>query len=1136
MYSKIWVTFEGVVVGLAFYFLYAALFVPTFVMPRAARQRVSMPRPAVNTSSEVERMSRENSELLAEVFPDADDWRRIHPLSVIPKDRSWILLFPNEPRPEDGVITFDSCTFVKPSAEKNLSEKERFRRAIVVETADKVELRFNARLGLQALTGGLSPNNFERGQFFGQVTVRSVMDPDDPNDDFHLTTRNISFSLEQITTDSEVIAHYGNRQVEGVGLRVNINMPLQKRETPAPPDEDPLADVYENGNLGFGFSIRDVSLDKLTRLEFEVPDYLAKVPDANPWDGTPSADPEPEPEPAAEDEAEKTVKVDIRCRDRIYFAPNVTDAPSVWCARLSGNVEITALSEERQPDSLRCDILYLYLNDPELQKRWEESSALYKGRRKPTGTFSQLVPYQIRAIGSRERKSSLRMESVQFNAEGGEILYEFDRQRVSIQPLESPAAASGTDAAAPEEDQVALQYGKASVVSERIEFAYGKETFGELTAFKKGRLETELPTETPGVEPDRLTVTWNDVIRVAPSPDETDIYIASFRGGIRAESKQFGVLTAEKGDFWFKAHRKQEGEISDGTEPKVKPQSARLSGNVEMTSPRGRCTIRSDVEFVFDQTSFGGTGGGAKTAGAGTPGAADRKSGPFEAGSMMGGDGDSTYDLSAERMKIWLTARPKGGTEVSRIRIAERVLLTETDRIEQKETLRIDGSDITIDNPGSRRVAVHLRGRPANFVGSGLNLSGDDVHLSRADNSFSVKGPGQLRFAVPKKSSVASLGGGSAADEPVEVWWPEEMSFDGKALVFRGKTQPQEGAGERPKDNELVNVRQGNSLELKSSLISLKLKQPIQIFDFDMGKDASGAKKLPLDKMACRGTPSAPVSVAWFGVIAPDADSQSAAAGGKRPLRGRGRGEAASVELTVDTGDLTASGPGWFRGTVETPKSDAGPADGGAAPMNQNIMSMAQKPWTHFHLVFHDRIDGNIRTRNASVEGDVRLAVVGSEKSELDLDVNGVAQLPADTFVLSCRTLRFGEAVSPGDSEGHMEVAALGDARFEYKTLNFDSKDRGKGEAEPTPAAHSKYQTFTGNADVLKYDHRKRTVIMQGNGLSPAKLYRQERAGAPINTQTFNIASFNLDSQDLDLSLSGTGFSAGDLPGIFPGK
>jgi hypothetical protein len=181
---------------------------------------------------------------LAEVFPDADDWRRIHPLSVIPKDRSWILLFPNEPRPEDGVITFDSCTFVKPSAEKNLSEKERFRRAIVVETADKVELRFNARLGLQALTGGLSPNNFERGQFFGQVTVRSVMDPDDPNDDFHLTTRNISFSLEQITTDSEVIAHYGNRQVEGVGLRVNINMPLQKRETPAPPDEDPLLIEY----------------------------------------------------------------------------------------------------------------------------------------------------------------------------------------------------------------------------------------------------------------------------------------------------------------------------------------------------------------------------------------------------------------------------------------------------------------------------------------------------------------------------------------------------------------------------------------------------------------------------------------------------------------------------------------------------------------------------------------------------------------------------------------------------------------------------------------------------------------------------------------------------------------------------
>ena len=87
MYSKFWTVFVALATGFGTYFLYAVIVVPVFIMPRTARQRVNMPRPAANASSEVERISRENSELLSAVFPDPNDWRRIHPLSVIPKDR-----------------------------------------------------------------------------------------------------------------------------------------------------------------------------------------------------------------------------------------------------------------------------------------------------------------------------------------------------------------------------------------------------------------------------------------------------------------------------------------------------------------------------------------------------------------------------------------------------------------------------------------------------------------------------------------------------------------------------------------------------------------------------------------------------------------------------------------------------------------------------------------------------------------------------------------------------------------------------------------------------------------------------------------------------------------------------------------
>ena len=60
---------------------------------------------------------------------------------------SWLLLFPREPREQKGILTFDKCTIVIPSADRHFSEIERFRRAIVIETNDKVEFVFKSQLG-----------------------------------------------------------------------------------------------------------------------------------------------------------------------------------------------------------------------------------------------------------------------------------------------------------------------------------------------------------------------------------------------------------------------------------------------------------------------------------------------------------------------------------------------------------------------------------------------------------------------------------------------------------------------------------------------------------------------------------------------------------------------------------------------------------------------------------------------------------------------------------------------------------------------------------------------------------------------------------------------------------------------------
>ena len=1082
--------------GLAAYFLYAVILVPTLIIPRAVQRHISMPRTVIDSSSEVERMSRENSELLSPLFPDPNDWRRAHPLSVASRDRSWLLLFPNEPKVEEGGLTFDLCTFVVPSGDTRLSESERFRRALVVETNDKLEIRFKGQFRLSALAGSFSLDNLEGGRIFGQVTIWSNGDSETADDDFRLITRNISFNLEQLTTDSEVLVHYGNRQAEGIGLRVNIDVPLKKKEESDTQDSDPLDEEREEGNLAFGFSIRDVSLDRLNRLEFEIPDYLPNLPDTEGWDESGETASAAEP---AESETPPMVKMNIRCRDKVYFAPNTTNAPSIWYAQFAEDVEITAFHEERQPDSLRCDYLYFFLDDPVLREKWNRFGASYKGKRKPSGKLTRLTPYQIRAMGTPSRPSALQLASGFFTAEGGEILCEIDRRRVTLQRLPDNPVSEDAEAMPFANQQVKMQYGTTSVVSDRIEYTYDPASLGALRAYNKGRLDAEIPPDDPNAQPEPFTVEWNDLVQIVPVSGDANLYAASFRGGVSAESKQFGTLSAREADFWFNVHPKEETpSAGEGKIPPFSPHSARLRGDIRIDTQRGKCLIRDKMEISFDRQ----TASAEPKPDSGTPGSPAPEKNPFAlGGSLMGEEGGSSYRLSAGTLKIRAEQRADRGIDITCIDMLDQFLFVETDPSEKEEVLHIDGTSVRIKNPSSDQVSVILRGaqkRPAKFTGGGLNLSGEDIRADRPENKFSVTGEGRLEL-TPGRASAATMPADSPmTEEPIKVVWRERMTFDGKTLTFEGKTPPPGStpAG-RPKNDERVSVQQGNSLELKSMLVGLTLKRPIQIFEFEMGKDASEGSRIELDQIICQGNAVSPVTLVWFGNTPVRENSGNSAS-----VQGRGRGEAAYLTYSAESGDFIASGPGWLRGAVKTPSEGIAAAETPARGPGGDLMP-ASKTWTHFHLVFQDQITGNIRAQSAGAEVGVRLALVGSEQPDLKLDVNDHASFPADTFFLTCDQLGAAQVLSPSDRSRNLELTAKGNTRFDY-------------------------QTFAGRGDVLKYDHRKRTVMMQGNGVVPAALSQQDRPGAPVNTQTFNSASFNLETKNIDLNLSSTGFSPGN--------
>ena len=1171
--------------GIACYWLYAYVIVPTLVIPPGSIRTKTIRRDIGGGPKRmIDDLSQKNSKLLAELFPDPNDWRRRKPGFLMAEDGLGLFLFDGKPNFIEGGrgLSLSLCTIVIPSQDNEFkTEEERYRHAVVVETSDRLEVFFKHSINVDSLSA-ISLDFLDEGKLHGEVTVWSRMKDDSLDDDFRLTTRDVSFNSELMTTDSEVFFHYGAHQVDGTGMRVYLDLVSKGLGRMGKVDQDnPLVAAYENGNLFGGISVKEVWLSKLNTLEFSLPDYLPEVPQADQeirgfftkkndrQNGGADTDNIQAPGTqvtgagsaggvngvdGGEKDSKPMVRLEVRSQNEVYFAPNVTDDPAVWSARFAGNVEVTAYHQEREPDSLLCDSLYLYLVDWGLKRLWDIHGKDFKSKRKPSGKLDVLEPCLFRALGTSDRKTVLSVAGGVMRAEGGEIVCDVWKNRISIQPL-PPAAPQPGDPPdiVQEPEPVSLKYQTASVLSDKIEFIYDEKTYGSLVAYKKGTLRNSVKDKEGN---DRsVTVQWKEGVKIVPTDEDPSLHVASFRGDVLFKCNGLGEIRADETDFWFQVKSREKN--PDGSEtvgvgyppepfsaerngepwnmrekngdvPAVIPQSAQFRRNIVMKFPQGESRIRDDVNIRFAQESpmvpFGGS---PESVASGENGEGGKESLFGSGRSLMGGEGKSRFVMDGGNLNVWAVVHEDGGMDVSQIAVQNKISLLETSLDHPGEELRIEGNDVRVDNPASDGVSVVLRGQPANFTGHGLNLSGYDIRVSRAENTFSVIGNGRLRIAPQafvKQNTPNGAGGGAnqgngmvagnasagvpaaMRQEPVEVWWPNGMTFDGKALVFQGE------AGRRGGGQEMVTVRQGNSIELRSPLISLILKNRIEIFDFDMETTGDGMPKdIELEKSVCQGTPDVPVSVFWFGSFVSQKPGQS-----PTQVKGRCQGEVAYLTLAGAGGEFNATGPGWLNGTFETPKEFlekngrqggsggvTGLLGGGSGATGQNGIGVSErKPWSHMHLVFSDSVSGNIEAQSMKVLGDVRTVFGTSDRSDAVLNVNDHSTFTPDAFFLTCQELGLAKALSPGGGNRTFEMTAYGGTRFEY-------------------------QAFTGMGDILKYNDAKKAVALQGNGVTPARLSRQERPGMPVNTQTFNSVVFYLDTNKMETNISNTEFSGG---------
>lgn len=1039
--------FTIVSLGAAFglYFLYAYIIVPLAIFPPLSILDPSQRLDAgLGPGKEIESLSRRYTELLAPLFPDENDWRRKSPRVIVPNDLSGLFLFKGEPSISANrrEITLSACTMVIPSTDETLSEEERFRRGVVIETRDRATVQFRDAF---SLSGVPRFSDFEKGTLLGEVQVRCAMNDPGPEDDFLLTTRDISFTRGQILANNEVFFRYGPHQAEGEGLRIEI----APDRTENGDESNPYRALNREGNVGGGFSVEWISLVKLHSLQCEV--------EAGRFNGG--------PEEASETEAPEKLNVEIRCENGVLFAPNPDEAAQ-WVGRFMEQVEAVVFHKTEKEDRLTCRNLYLYLVDSELRARLSEIETTFDGpkpKRMPSGNLTQLEPVRIKAVRSEEAQANIELPGEQVSAFGDEIVYDIARKRFILRS-ES------------EQSPVKLTRQTTEVTASALDYTADEgNRFGSLLANQSGQLTTMLTDQNS--EPTPFQVFWKDGLRIDPDPNDPNLIKLALKGDVRLAWKPFGEIIAKEADFWgFLPPNTENNGLSGGLSA-MRPRSAQFRGAIEMSSDRGICRLREELTIRFQETGPI-SDSPPETAAASSDGSA----GGIGSGSILGTESDSAFQMDGGRLDLWVRYDPRHRSEVSRMVIRQNIRVVET-AADGSETLRIEGDDAQIERPESKQAAVELVGRPASFHGHGLDLAGYNIRVDRQKNIFSVVGRGKLTIQ-PKGETVGLFGApsaqtpteGIAPSQPVDVRWSRAMTFDGQTLSFQGdETDP-------------VFVQRKPSMELRAPLMRFSLQRAIEIFD--LGKQEKGA--LDVATSECLGTRSAPVQMVSYGPL-PGQEPQNASGGFYRA-------EVLNLRYSHQSGNIDAEGPGWVRGTMKTPPKNAS----GQSAQNNPLAGDASKPWTHLHLVFAQKLEGNADSGRVTAFGDVGSVVAKHDSSELTLNAENRDTFPPNAFYLACDALTV--AQTP-DAVGKKAVEMIADGNALFR-----------------------YDAYIGRGEHIKYSDAKKTVILEGDGLNSASIHQQEAPGAPSQSNRFNRGSFNLETKKIEADISSTTLDS--LPGM----
>ncbi|MBS0209404.1 MAG: hypothetical protein JSS27_10645 [Planctomycetes bacterium] len=730
--------------------------------------------------------------------------------------------------------------------------------------------------------------------------------------------------------------------------------------------------------------------------------------------------------------------VEIRCKGpfRFDFEQRV--------ATFRDRVDVRRLTGTPNPDSMTGDLLSLTFIEAAQKASATEPTPTKPGAAEPKRDQLHLEPKRVEMLGS---PVMVRAPSSALEAMGQQLEYDVASGGVTLRGA----------------NQVQLVHEGRQIQAREVFAKPGVEgSLGEFRALGPGWLRGSLPDDPS--QP--ILARWTTIAHFRPSEGQQ---LLSLEGDAHVEAGDQGSLDASKIYLWLvESPPKPVVHVGPAEGPRrneMRPDRMLAQGSVKIKSPSVTGEVEelqawfepaSPAPHVVRREPVGAPPGVREEAIApGVPapvfapaGMAHPPRGVRVDNTPRQPKGPPAQQFHVEGKQMRIRARlTDTSMELADLFIEQNVKLTETRTAKPDDKpLKIVGQQLHLQQPQPGAEIVSVSGKPAYIEARSLTMVSDVVRLNRGQNLMWTDGAGSMSVPVQPKAADGTTKPGPPI--PLDVSWQGQMQFDGLVARFERNVEARHA-----------------TQALKTQLLEAKFSKPVSFQaspDGGSGQlDPGGDPTRPdISQLSCR-------QGVWL-------ENRTIV---ENTLQSIDTMQMEELDLWQATGDVSGAGPGAVTSIRLGQAGDALPgAQQGAIPAAPALAAPGQNggaPGIVFlHVRFQRGLSGNLQRHQIQFDNQVRAVYGPIPTWETRLDIDRPETWGPRGVGLSSDKLNLVEAPSLVRGKSNLELEAIGNTLVE-----------GTG--------------FTARANRLTYSQGKDMLVLEGDGRTPARLYRQMRVGAP---------------------------------------